>query len=118
MPGKSLQCILFRAESALHKTNELKGYNPRRNHDKDSDHFGCCINSAYYYYAVDGMCHTFILINKLLEKAESQERIYGLYGGNDGGAVFLSAEQFNIIKNASEIDDADKPWIPYEVKAQ
>ncbi len=61
------------------------------------------------------MCHTFLLINQLLEDAGSQERIYGLYGGNDGGAVFLTREQFDLIREAIGIEEADKPWVPYEV---
>jgi len=45
-----------------------------------------------------GMCHSFILINQLLEDAGAEERLYGLYGGNDGLAVFLTPTQFGLIR--------------------
>jgi hypothetical protein len=61
------------------------------------------------------MCNTFLLINRLLKDAGSQERIYGLYGGNDGGAVFLTRGQFDLIREAPGVEQAAKPWVPYEV---
>jgi hypothetical protein len=62
------------------------------------------------------MCHTLILVNKLLEDAHATERMYGLYGGNDGQAAFLTPDQFALIQNCTEIQERDKPWKPYEVK--
>lgn len=57
-----------------------------------------------------GMRHTFILVNQLLQDAGAQERIYGLYGGNDGYAVFLTPEQFKLIRECEDIKDSYKPW--------
>ena len=65
-----------------------------------------------------GMSHTFLLINRLLEDAGSSERLFGLYGGNDGYAVFLTEEQFNIIKASNALKESDKPWKPYVVAAK
>ena len=63
-----------------------------------------------------GMCHTFMLVNQLLQDAGAQERIYGLYGGNDGLAVFLTPVQFKLIRECDEIKDSEKPWEAYVVK--
>jgi hypothetical protein len=63
-----------------------------------------------------GMCHTFILINQLLRDAGAKEQIYGLYGGNDGYAVFLTPVQFNLIRECEELDDWEKPWEAYVIK--
>jgi hypothetical protein len=62
-----------------------------------------------------GMCHTFILINQLLQDAGAQERIYGLYGGNDGQAVFLTPAQFDLIRGCEDIEETERPWEPYVV---
>lgn len=64
------------------------------------------------------MCHTLLLINNLLSDAGSPERAYGLYGGNDGHAVFLTERQFEIIRNAGEIEASEKPWKAYVVKPE
>jgi len=42
-----------------------------------------------------GMCHTFLLVNELLEDAGATERLYGMYGGNDGQAIFLTLRQLD-----------------------
>lgn len=62
-----------------------------------------------------GMCHTFLLVNQLLEAAHAAERLYGLYGGNDGLAVFLTPDQFDLIHNCPDIQASEKPWAPYKV---
>ena len=63
-----------------------------------------------------GMCHTFILINELLDDAGTNERLYGMYGGNDGQAIFLTSKQFELIRECDDIEDRDKPWAAYVVK--
>jgi len=65
-----------------------------------------------------GMCHTFLLVNKLLENKGSPERIYGFWGGGQGEAVFLTEEQYKIINEVSEIEKSAKPWKPYTVVAK
>ncbi|MBI2838392.1 MAG: hypothetical protein HYX75_08765 [Acidobacteria bacterium] len=73
--------------------------------------------SASQYWEA-GMCHTFILINWLLQEAGSSERVFGLYGGNDGSAVFLTQSEFEMIRDSPAVKESDKPWEPYEVKAK
>jgi len=61
------------------------------------------------------MCHTLLLINQLLEDAGHAERLYGLYGGNEGMVAFLTPKQFKLIRACEAIKEMEKPWEPYEV---
>lgn len=63
-----------------------------------------------------GHCHTILILNKLLENVGSEERAYGLLGGNDGGIVFLTPEQYRILREAPELDECDRPWEAYKVE--
>lgn len=59
------------------------------------------------------LCHTLLLLNQLLEDAGHAERLYGLYGGNEGMVVFLTRKQFELIRACEAIKAM--PWEPYEV---
>ncbi|QMV40059.1 hypothetical protein [Cohnella cholangitidis] len=56
----------------------------------------------------------FGIVNKLLEEASSNERVYILYGGNELRAVFLTNEMFKAIIGSKSILDEDKPIITPE----
>ncbi|MFC5401883.1 hypothetical protein [Cohnella soli] len=51
----------------------------------------------------------FGIVNKLLEAASSDERVYILYGGNELRAVFLTSKMFKVINGSKFIPDKDKP---------
>lgn len=51
----------------------------------------------------------FALVNTLLRRAHARERIYLLYGGNDGQAVFLSRSMFQLISASRDLPNAQKP---------
>lgn len=59
------------------------------------------------------MCHTVLLLNQLLEDAGHAERLYGLYGGNEGMLVFLTPKRFAVIRAREAIKEM--PWEAYEV---
>jgi hypothetical protein len=61
------------------------------------------------------MCHTVLLLNQLLEDAGHAERLFGLYGGNEGMVVFLTPKQFELIRACEAIKDKETPWEAYEV---
>lgn len=50
------------------------------------------------------------LVNTLLERAGSEERIYMLYGGNDATALFLTPPIFAVIKATSLLPEREKPY--------
>ena len=52
---------------------------------------------------------TFSVVNLLLQEAESKERLYSLYGGNDLFAVFLTEEMYETIKKSKLIKETEKP---------
>lgn len=52
---------------------------------------------------------SFAIVNKLLTEANSNERIYILYGGNDLRAIFLTDEMYKLINNDQELSDGEKP---------
>lgn len=52
---------------------------------------------------------TFQLVNSLLEKAGSAERMYMLSGGNDCFAWLLTKEQCNILMATEALKERDKP---------
>lgn len=51
------------------------------------------------------------IVNDLLSGAGSEERLYGIYGGNDGLVILLNSEIFDFLK--SETVDVDPRWMPY-----
>lgn len=51
----------------------------------------------------------FALVNDLLEKAGSPERVYQLYGGNDLRAIFLTPEMFEAIRASGALDAKEMP---------
>ena len=52
---------------------------------------------------------TFSVVNLLLQEAESKERLYSLYGGNDLFAIFLTEEMYETIKKSKLIKETEKP---------
>ncbi len=62
------------------------------------------------------MCHALILVNQLLEDTSAAERVYGLYGGNEGHAIFMTPGQFKLISECGDIPETERPWEPYVVK--
>jgi hypothetical protein len=50
------------------------------------------------------------IVNELLRRAESDERLFGIYGGNDGQAILLTPELHDYIGTLPFID---KDWMPY-----
>lgn len=51
----------------------------------------------------------FRIINELLEKAESSERIYSLYEGNGLRGVFLTKEMYEVIKDFKSYPENEMP---------
>jgi hypothetical protein len=55
------------------------------------------------------------IVNELLRVAGSGERLYGVYGGNDGRAILLTAEMYDLLKSSRLI--ADTREMPYPPSA-
>jgi hypothetical protein len=55
------------------------------------------------------------IVNGLLGAAGSSEQLYGIYGGNDGRAIFLTAEMYDIIRSSGLISDHRE--MPYPASA-
>ena len=54
------------------------------------------------------------IVSGLLEQAGSSERLYGLYGGNDGRVILLTAEMADYIESLGDV--LDSGWMPYSVQ--
>jgi hypothetical protein len=54
---------------------------------------------------------TLEIVNELLIAAGSCERLYGIYGGNDGRVILLTEEMHNLLK-APDLK-IDPRWLPY-----
>jgi hypothetical protein len=54
------------------------------------------------------------IVNGLLQRAGSKERLFGIYGGNDGRAVLLTEEMHQYLHSLSWID---RKWMPYKPQA-
>ena len=50
------------------------------------------------------------IVNSLLEDAGSNERLFAIYGGNDGRVILLTSEIHNLLRRNEEIFDDD--WMP------
>jgi len=57
---------------------------------------------------------TFAIVNKLLAGANSSERLYAIYGGNDLAGVFLTQHLFDFISTHPSVPDSEKPYLPTE----
>ena len=55
------------------------------------------------------------IVNGLLEDAGSGERLYGMYGGNDGRVILLTPEMHDYIESMGDVFDPD--WMPYSVES-
>jgi hypothetical protein len=55
------------------------------------------------------------IVNGLLEAAGSREQLYGIHGGNDGRAIFLTAEMYDFIRSSGLISDHRE--LPYPASA-
>ena len=60
------------------------------------------------------MARGYTIINNLLEKAGSPERIYAVNGGNDLYAIFLTPEMHRIILAHPDVDPSSAPYQPAE----
>jgi hypothetical protein len=56
------------------------------------------------------------IVNSLLEGAGSSERLYGMYGGNDGRAILLTPEMHDYIQSMDDVLDSD--WMPYSAESR
>jgi len=54
------------------------------------------------------------IVNGLLEQAGSSERLYGIYGGNDGRVILLTPEMRDYIESLGDVFDSG--WMPYPVE--
>jgi hypothetical protein len=52
---------------------------------------------------------TFGLVNRLLQHAASDERVYALYGGNDLHALFLTNDMYEAIRKAGVLPEREMP---------
>ncbi|HZE95569.1 MAG TPA: hypothetical protein VE981_00940 [Planctomycetota bacterium] len=95
--------------------------------DSIEDDFG----EAHYSVVIDGSAHSIwqegenegdslgiistrrclSLVNGLLQKTSSSERLWGVYGGNKGRFHLLTAEMQQLLKNPSL--GLDLRWMPY-----
>ena len=50
------------------------------------------------------------IVNELLVRADSEERLWGVYGGNDGQVLFLTEQLHAYIKS---LDFLSGEWLPY-----
>lgn len=48
------------------------------------------------------------IVNGLLEKAGSAERLYAIYGGNEGRVILLTPEMYDFLKES----DLEAEWLP------
>jgi hypothetical protein len=55
------------------------------------------------------------IVNDLLKQASSKERLYGIYGGNDGRVILLTEEMYEFL-HAPELK-IDPQWMPYPPEA-
>jgi hypothetical protein len=58
------------------------------------------------------------IVNELLAKAGSDERLYGMYGGNDGRAIFLTPEMFDFIKRSGLLSEGEMPFPKSAIDAE
>jgi hypothetical protein len=65
----------------------------------------------YWANAAKRLCE---IVNELLQRADSPERLYGVYGGNDGLAMFLTPQMHAYI---SSLPFIDKTWLPHPSEA-
>lgn len=55
------------------------------------------------------------IVNDLLQSSNSKERLYGIYGGNDGLAILLTDEMYNFLQSPKVT--LHKRWMPYPPSA-
>jgi hypothetical protein len=60
------------------------------------------------------MTRGFRIVNDLLAKADSSERIYAINGGNDLFAIFLTPEMFRIVSSYPDASVEGGPYQPTE----
>lgn len=57
-----------------------------------------------------GTKRTFAMVNELLERAGSKERLHAVYyGGNEQLAVFLTPDMYELIRESPALPDKEKP---------
>jgi hypothetical protein len=58
------------------------------------------------------------IVNELLRTAGSDERLYGIYGGNDGRAILLTTEMYEFLKSSRFITDTREfPYPPSAINS-
>lgn len=50
------------------------------------------------------------IVNSLLKDVDSSERLFGIYGGNDGRVIFLTPAMHDLLTERNDV--FDKRWIP------
>jgi hypothetical protein len=55
------------------------------------------------------------IVNNLLIRAGSAERLFGVYGGNDGRAILLTEEMYAYLKSIPVV--LDERWMPFRSTA-
>ena len=55
------------------------------------------------------------IVNGLLEEAGSSERLYGVYGGNDGRVMLLTPEMYDFIESLGDVLDSGS--MPYSAES-
>lgn len=55
------------------------------------------------------------IVNELLKTANSRERLYAIYGGNDGRVILLTEEMNEYLHSLG--DRIDRRWMPYPAEA-
>jgi hypothetical protein len=68
----------------------------------------------YNHSVVNGIAQKRFLeiVDALLRDAGSDERLYAIYGGNEGRVIFLTEEMFNFLKFGIPKDYIDMRWMP------
>jgi hypothetical protein len=90
--------------------------------DIDGQHYDLLVNSERHpIYDADLLENGLIwgvatkrfleIVNHLLRRAGSKERLYGIYGGNDGRAVLLTREMYHLLHSPDL--KIDPGWMPY-----
>jgi hypothetical protein len=94
--------------------------------DVDDEHYDLIVNGRRHrIYDADLLENGLIwgvatkrlleIVNGLLKQAGSQERLYGIYGGNDGRVILLTKEMYRLLQSPEW--KVDPGWMPYPSSA-
>jgi hypothetical protein len=90
--------------------------------DVDDQHYDLLVNGERHaVYDADVLANAWIwvvatkrfleIVNELLKRVGSKERLYGIYGGNDGRVILLTDEMYELL-HAPDLK-IDPGWMPY-----